>query len=106
MNWIDTHEGKLERQKNRFNELEGEIALPKNMLDQLEIKFDDNEQYSGCTSIGIHGILVPENKSNDNVMAVVKSCQEKIYVPFDQGNVDRAYRVGNKCTDKNIAKKI
>ena len=77
----------MERQANCINELEGRIALQKNMSDQLEIKCDNNEQYSEHTSsIWIHGIEIPENESIDNVMAVVNSCHEKINVPFDRDN--------------------
>ena len=97
MNWIDKLEGKLE--------LEGEIGLQKTS-DRLEIKCDNNEQYSRCTSIRIHGIEVPENKSIDNIMVVVKSCQEKVNVPFEQDNIDCAHRVGKKYTDENTAKKV
>ena len=99
MNWIDKLEGKLEKQANRINKLEGQIALQKNMSDQLEIKCENNEQYSRRTSIRIHGIEVPENESIDNVTAVVKSCHEKINVPFDQDNIDCVHRIGKKYTD-------
>ena len=64
------------------------------MSDQLEIKCDDNEQYMQRTNRN-RGIVVPENESN-NVMAVVRSCHEKINVPFDQDNLYRVERVGNK----------
>ena len=47
-----------------------------------------------CTDIRIHGIVVPENESNDNVMAIVKSCPEKINVPFDKDIIDHVHRVG------------
>ena len=70
--------------------------------DQLESKCDNNEQYRRCTGIQILGIEVPEHESNDNVMAVVKSCHEKInqivYRPCNQ--------VGSKYTDENSGKKI
>ena len=69
---------KLERQANHIDELEGQIPLQKNVSDQLEIKCDNNEQYSRRTSI--HGIKVPQNESNNNVMAIVKCCHEKINV--------------------------
>ena len=45
------------------------------------------------TSSRIHGTKVLENESVDNVMAVVKSCHEKINVPFDQDNIDRVHRI-------------
>ena len=51
-------------------------------------------------------VLVPENESVDNVMAVVKSCHEKINVPFDQDNIDLVHRIGKKYTDGNTGKKI
>ena len=106
MNQIDKLEKKLEKQANRFNELEGQIALQKKMSDLLEIKCDNNEQYSRRTSIRIHGTEVPEDESVDNVMAVVKSCHEKINVPFDQDNIDRVHRIGKKYTDENTGKKV
>ena len=80
INRIDKLEGELERQANRINELEGQIALQKNMSDQLKIKCDNIEQHSRHTSTRIHGIEVPENESTDDVIAVVKSCHEKINV--------------------------
>ena len=39
-------------------------------------------------------------------MAVVKFCHEKISVPFNQDNIDRVHRVGNKYTNENTGKKI
>ena len=72
----------------------------------MEIKCDNNEQYSRRTSIRIHGIEVPENDSIDNVMAVVKSCHKKINVPFDEDNIDRVLRIGKKYTDRNTGEKI
>ena len=79
----------MEKQANRINELEGQIALQKNTSDQLEIKCDNHEQDSRRPSIRIHGNKVPENEPIDNVMAVVKSCHEKINVTFEQDNIDR-----------------
>lgn len=32
-------------------------------------------------------------------MSVVESCDEKINVSFDEDNIDRVGRVGNKYTD-------
>ena len=47
-----------------------------------------------------------ENESVDNVMAVVKSCHEKINVPFDQDNIDRVHQIGKKYTDGNTGEKV
>ena len=72
----------------------GQITLQENMSDQLEIKCDDNEQYRQRTNRN-RGIVAPESKSN-NVMAVVRSCHDKINVPFGQDNLYRVERVENK----------
>ena len=82
INRIDKLEGKLEKHANHINEPEGQIALQKNISDQLEIKCNNNEQYSRCTSIRFHEIKVPKNESIDNVVSVVKTCHEKIKCTF------------------------
>ena len=89
---VSKFEEKPEQQINRIDKLE--LALQENMSDQLEIKCDDNEQYRQRTDRN-RGIVVPENESN-NIMAVVRSCREKINVSFDQDNLYRVERVGNK----------
>ena len=100
MNQIDRLEGKLEKQANCINELERQIPLQKKMSELLEIKCDNNEQYSRRNSFRIHVTEIPENESVD------KSCHEKINVPFDQDNIDRVHRIGKKYTDKNTGKKV
>ena len=47
------------------------------MSDQLEIKCNNNERYIRRTTMSIHVIVVPENNSNNNVMADIKSCYQK-----------------------------
>ena len=96
----------LKKQAKPINALEGQIGLQKNMSDQLEINCDNNEQYSRRTSIWIHGIEVPENESIDNVVAVVKSCHERVNVLFDQDNIDHVHRAGKKYTYENTGNKI
>lgn len=39
-------------------------------------------------------------------MAIVKSCPEKINVPFDKDNIDHVHRVGIQYTDENTGKKM
>ena len=106
MNRIEKLKGKLDRHANHINELDGQIFLQKKMSDQLKIRCDNIEQYSRRTSIRIHEMEVPENESNDNIMAVVKSCYEKKNVLFDQDNIGRVHRVGKKYTDENTGKNI
>ena len=89
-----------------INALEGQIGLQKNMSDQWEINCDNNEQYNRRTSIWIHGIEVPENESVDNLVAVVKSCHERVNVLFDQDNIDHVHRAGKKYTYENTGNKI
>ena len=46
--------GEFESQTKCINKLEGKFALQKNLINQLEIKYDDNELHSRHTSPQIH----------------------------------------------------
>ena len=106
MNRIDKLERKLERQTNRINVLKGKITLQRNVLDQLEIRCVDNQQSADVPVFEFMELQYLRIKSNDNLLAVVKSCHGEIKVTFDQDNIDRVHRVGKKCTDENTGKKL
>ena len=38
-------------------------------------------------------------------MTVVKSCNEKINIPFDQDNIDRVHRIEKKYIDENTRRR-
>ena len=49
-------EDKFKEQNDRIEELESKLAMKQNIIDHLEIKCDDNEQYSQRSCLRIHGL--------------------------------------------------
>ena len=49
-------EDKFKEQNDRIEELESKLAMKQNIVDHLEIKCDDNEQYSRRSCLRIHGL--------------------------------------------------
>ena len=49
-------EDKFKEQNDRIEELEPKLAMKQNIVDHLEIKCDDNEQYSRRSCLPIHGL--------------------------------------------------
>ena len=53
---VKRFEEKLDEQNAKIIELQSKIAIQDNALQRLEIKCDDNEQYSRRSCIRIHGV--------------------------------------------------
>ena len=49
-------EDKFKKQNTRTEELESKLAIKQNVTDNLEIKCDDNEQYSRRSCLRVHGL--------------------------------------------------
>ena len=49
-------EDKFKEQNDRIEELESKLAIKQNIIDHLEIKCDDNEQYSQRSCLRIQGL--------------------------------------------------
>ena len=73
--------------ENRITCLEATLALRKNTMDvllsELEVKADDNEQYSRRSCLRIHGISYDENSRNEDMEITLSDCFGKVDVPFD-----------------------
>ena len=65
---ISKFEQKFDEQNRKIDELEGKIAIQANTIDLLIIKCDDNEQYSRCSCLRIHGIECSDDERNDNFL--------------------------------------
>ena len=54
-------EEQLDEQNAKIIVFQSKIAIQDNALQKLEIKCDDNEQYSRCSCIRIHSVQYNEN---------------------------------------------
>ena len=69
-------------------------------MEKLDVKTDDIEQYSRRSCIRIHGIELDENTSSENVDRILYDCFQKINVPYDRNEIDRAHRIGKVVVDR------
>ena len=53
---IEKFETKFKEWNNKFIELKSRVAVQENIINNLQIKCDDNEQYSRQSCLRIHGI--------------------------------------------------
>ena len=102
---ISKFKEKFDDENWKIDELEGKIAIQANTIDQLIIKYDDNEQCSRRSCLRIHGIECSDDERNVNVLQRVKECYNEMNLPLQDENIDRVHRIGSTYTDKNAGKK-
>ena len=98
---------KFNEEEKRIVELESILALRQKtvdvLLDNFEIKADNNEQYSRRACLRIHGIEVADE---ENVDHVVQDCMNKVGVDLNSNAIDRTHRVGNTYVDRETNKNV
>ena len=98
-------EDKFKEQNTRIEELESKLAIKQNVIDNLEIKCDDNEQYNRRSCLRVHGLEF--NSDNDEgVMKKVEECCKDMDVEFNENEIDRAHYIGKPYVDKVKNKKV
>ena len=85
---VKRSEEKLDEQNAKIMELQSKVAIQDNALQSLEVKCDDNEQYSRRSCIRIHGVQCNEN-DDISVINKVEQCCDEISVKFDLNDIDR-----------------
>ena len=105
---VNKLEEKIKEQDVKIKQLESNLKLRQNtvdvLLEKLEIKSDDNEQYSRRSCVRINRLEVCED--NENMVETLKTCFEECEVPFEPSTIDRAHRIGTPYNDKESGKKV
>ena len=92
-------EDKFKEQNDRIEELESKLAIKQNIIDHLEIKCDDNEQYSRRSCLRIHGLDFSSDE-DEGVLKKVEKCYSDMGIEFNQIEIDRAHYIGKPYMDK------
>ena len=100
---VKRFEEKLDEQNAKM--LQSKIAIQDNALQRLEIKCDDNEQYSRRSCIRIHGVQYNEN-DDISVINKVEQCCDEIGVKFDMNEIDRVHYIGKPVFDTDSKQKV
>ena len=95
----------LDEQNAKIIELQSKIAIQDNALQRLEIKCDDNEQYSRRSCIQIH---VVQYNGNDDISVInkVEHCCDEIGVKFDMNEIYWVYYIGKPVFDTDAKRKV
>ena len=94
-------EDKFKEQNDRIEELESKLAIKQNMIDHLEMKCDDNEQYSRRSCLRIHGldfssgwnegVLKKVEAEEEGALKKVGKCYSRMGIEFNQNEIDHAH---------------
>ena len=76
-------EDKFNEQNTKIEELESKLAIKQNIIDNLEIKCDDNEQYSRRSCLCVHGLGFSSDEDEGAMKKVGKCCSD-IGIKFNQ----------------------
>ena len=70
--------------------MESKLAMKQNIIDHLEIKCNDSEQYSGRFCLRIHGLDFSSDE-DEGVLKKVEKCCSNMGIEFNQNEIDRAH---------------
>ena len=82
MEWWQIIEDKFKEQHDRIEELEPKLAMKQNIIDHLEIKCDDNEQYSRRSCLRIHGFDFSSDE-DESVLKKLGKCYSDMRIEFN-----------------------
>ena len=93
---LDEQEMEINNLKERVEVLESKVAV----LDRLESRIDDGEQYSRRNCLRFHGMELPPVGSKENCFQKTKEVIEKLSCGVDGDAIDRAHRIGPVTEDE------
>ena len=82
----------------KIEKLESIISIHENTIDQLLVKFNDNEQYNRGSCL--------QKESEDDFVNTFEICYSSLNVPFDPNDIDQAHRIKLSYTDNYSGKKL
>ena len=104
-NSVKRFEEKMDERNAKIIELHSKIIIQDNAIQRLEIKCDNNEQYSRCSCIHIHGVQYNEN-DDISVINKVKQCCDEIGIKFDMNEIDRVHYIAKPVFDSDSKQRV
>ena len=85
------------KQRKRIDELESKVVVMENLIEKLQERCDDNEQYQKRLCLRIDGVELPQDndgESGDKCLSTVKKIFKELKVNVPDWVIDRAHRIG------------
>ena len=80
------------KKKKILNGLQNEVSFLKELIDLLEKKSDDSEQYSRRNCLLVHGVEEQEQENIDNM--VLNVIKEHLDIELSVKDFDKPHRIG------------
>ena len=90
---IERFEEKFTAQNLKIVDLEEKIALQEKKIENLSIKYDDNEQYSRRYCLRMHGLKYEGNENQNDIVSKISECFSEIGLPYEEAEIDRVHRI-------------
>ena len=90
---IERFEEKFTAQNLKIVDLEEKIALQEKKIENLSIKYDDNEQYSRRYCLRMHGLKYERNENQNDIVSKISECFSEIGLPYEEAEIDRVHRI-------------
>eukprot|EP00112_Aurelia_sp_Birch-Aquarium-sp1_P004088 Seg1464.14 transcript_id=Seg1464.14/GoldUCD/mRNA.D3Y31 product="hypothetical protein" protein_id=Seg1464.14/GoldUCD/D3Y31 len=84
------YDQKIENLERRVDELEGLV----NVIERLEARIDDGEQYSRRMCLRINGVPIPSVDDKEDCVEKVHELIKETGVTVSKDSIDRAHRIG------------
>ena len=94
LNEIKLKNEKIDSLETKVEQLEGKIAVLSNTNKLLEIKSDNNEQYSRRMSLRINNIAGSTKETAEESINLVVEMLNREGIELKREDIDRAHRVG------------
>ena len=91
---IKVKNSKIEILEAKVEELEGNIAVLSNTTKLLEIKCDDNEQYSRRMSLRINNLSGSDKETAEESINLVVETLNNSGIEIKKADINRAHRIG------------
>ena len=70
------------------------LLFKRKNIENLNIKCDDNEQYSRWYCLRMHCLKYDKNKNQNDIVSKISKCFSKIGLPYEEAEIDRVHRIG------------
>ena len=84
------YDQKIENLERRVDELEGLVKV----IERLEARIDDGEQYSRRMCLRINGVPIPSGNDKEDCVEKVHELIKETGVDVPKDSIDRAHRIG------------
>ena len=88
--------------KDRSGQLEGRVAVLKNLIKCQEVKIDNNEQYGRRLCLRVNGIPCKSRESNKDLEQILNNEFVKMGLDLPQDVIDRVHRTGKKVEIEDV----